>query len=74
MHAGHQKGRQEGHQEGREEGHERVLSPRELNRALLARQHLLARVPSPDRPDVPAELEHLLGLQSQAPDPPYVAL
>ncbi|MFD7451955.1 winged helix DNA-binding domain-containing protein [Kitasatospora sp. NPDC059827] len=49
----------------------RVLGPRALGRALLARQHLLART---DRP--PAEVvHHLVGLQAQAaPQPPYLGL
>ena len=48
-----------------------VLTERELNRALLARQMLLER-----RDDVSVEqaVEHLLGLQAQAPQPPYYAL
>lgn len=47
-----------------------VLSARALNRALLARQHLL------ERTDVrPLELvERLVGLQAQVPSNPYVAL
>jgi hypothetical protein len=47
-----------------------VLSTRALNRALLARQHLIERV------DWPAErmIEHLVGLQAQAPNPPYFGL
>lgn len=49
---------------------DRVLSTRELNRALLARQHLLARVELP----VPQMIAHLLGLQAQAPTPPYYGL
>jgi hypothetical protein len=48
----------------------RVLSKRELNRALLARQLLLERV---DMPAV-AAIDHLVGLQAQAPRAPYVAL
>jgi hypothetical protein len=47
-----------------------TLSTRHLNRALLARQLLLARV----RMTAPAVIEHLVGLQAQAPNPPYVAL
>jgi Winged helix DNA-binding domain len=56
-----------------------VLSQRALNRALLSRQLLL------DRADLPAEasrrsaaviaaVEHLVGLQAQAPFPPYYGL
>jgi hypothetical protein len=47
-----------------------VLSRRALNRALLARQYLLERVETP----VPDVVEHLLGLQAQAPLPPYLGL
>ena len=47
-----------------------VLGQRALGRALLARQHLLRRV---DRL-VLDEVEHLVGLQAQAPLPPYVGL
>ncbi len=46
------------------------LSPRALSRALLARQMLLERAPL----SVTAALEHLVGLQAQAPWPPYYAL
>jgi DNA glycosylase AlkZ-like len=46
------------------------MTARELNRATLARQLLLARE---DCPVVDA-LEHLVGLQAQVPGDPYVAL
>jgi hypothetical protein len=57
----------------------RVLSRRAVNRALLARQLLL------DRPRLPGDgreraaqvvgtIEHLVGLQAQAPFPPYYGL
>jgi Winged helix DNA-binding domain len=47
-----------------------VLDNRVLNRALLARQHLLerARMPALDM------VEHLVGMQAQVPHDPYVAL
>jgi len=48
----------------------RVLSGRELNRALLARQMLLVRARMPIEPAV----RHLVGLQAQRPDPPHVGL
>ena len=54
-----------------------VLSRRAVNRALLARQHLLARqpVPAADRAGaVLAMVRHLGGLQAQAPFPPYYGL
>jgi len=47
-----------------------VLGRRALNRATLARPLLLARGHQP----VPDALEHLVGLQAQAPDAPYVGL
>jgi len=47
-----------------------VLSQRQLNRALLARQHLLERVTRPAFDEV----EHLVGLQAQIPADPYVGL
>ncbi|QTE30277.1 winged helix DNA-binding domain-containing protein [Pengzhenrongella sicca] len=46
------------------------LSPAALGRATLARQHLLARTDL----GVPALLEHLIGLQAQAPWAPYAGL
>jgi hypothetical protein len=45
-------------------------SLRELNRATLARQHLIQRAGD----SVPAVIGRLAGLQAQAADPPYVAL
>ena len=50
-----------------------VLSRRALNRALLARQHLLERQPAA-MGSVLAMVEHLVGLQAQAPFPPYYGL
>src|ERR1022692_4329678 len=55
-----------------------MLSLQALNRALLARQLLLGLVPLPDagmRADRVIEtVEHLAGLQAQAPFPPYYGL
>jgi Winged helix DNA-binding domain len=55
-----------------------VLSRRALNRALLDRQLLLRRAPLPEGAGragrVIATVEHLAGLQAQAPFPPYYGL
>ena len=47
-----------------------TLSLRAINRATLARQHLLARTTTPAVDMV----EHLVGMQAQAPFPPYTGL
>jgi hypothetical protein len=47
-----------------------ILTKRELNRALLARQHLLERTRLP----AAAMIEHLVGMQAQNPLDPYFAL
>jgi len=47
-----------------------ALSQKALNRALLARQLLLRR----ESRGVAATVEHLVGMQAQAPNPPYIGL
>jgi hypothetical protein len=49
---------------------ERVLTLRELNRATLARQLLLKR----KRLSPAATIEHLVGMQAQSPQAPYVGI
>ena len=47
-----------------------ILTQWQLNRALLARQHLLQRSEMP----VPGMLEALVGMQSQVPNDPFIGL
>jgi len=47
-----------------------VLTTRAVNRALIARQRLLRR----DTSSALDAIEHLVGMQSQAPNPPYIGL
>ena len=47
-----------------------TLSQRDLNRATLARQHLLERTTMPAL----AMIEHLVGMQAQLPRDPYIGL
>ena len=51
-----------------------VLTARDLNRALLARQLLLEPAPARGVSGVIGTVEHLVGLQAQNPFPPYYGL
>jgi 1-acyl-sn-glycerol-3-phosphate acyltransferase len=55
---------------GQDEPVVETLSRRALNRATLARQHLLERVTMP----AAGMVEHLVGMQAQVPRNPYLAL
>ncbi|MEV8315460.1 winged helix DNA-binding domain-containing protein [Streptomyces sp. NPDC059900] len=50
--------------------HNPTLSPRALNRATLARQHLLDRTTT----SVPEAVAHLAGMQAQEPQEPFIGL
>ncbi|MHA6480961.1 winged helix DNA-binding domain-containing protein [Paenibacillus sp. strain BS8-2] len=58
------------HEEANANDPDDILTNRELNRALLARQMLLSRVRLP----VADVIENLVGMQAQAPNAPYLGL